>query len=150
VPPRIWIDADASPVKEETYRVAKRHGLHVTLVANSWMRVPPEDWVELVVVPGDLDAADHWIAEYVAPGDIVISSDIPLASRCLAKGARVLGTRGQPFSEESIGDAVATRDLLSQLREGGAPIGGPRPFDKADRSRFLHALDEMIRAALRG
>jgi uncharacterized protein YaiI (UPF0178 family) len=148
--PRIFIDADACPVKEETYRVAKRHGLRVVVVANSWMRIPPEDWLELVVVPGDLDAADHWIVERVETGDIVISADVPLAARCIAKGALVLGTRGYPFSEDSIGDAVATRDLLSQLREGGGLTGGPPPFDKRDRSRFLHRLDEIARAVLRG
>jgi uncharacterized protein YaiI (UPF0178 family) len=147
---RIYIDADACPVKEETYRVAKRHGLPVTLVANSWMRAPADGDVKLVVVEGDMDAADHWIVENVAAGDIVISADIPLASRCIAKGARVLGTRGHSFTEESIGDVLATRDLLSSLRESGTVTGGPPPFDKRDRSRFLHRLDEMVRHPERG
>jgi uncharacterized protein YaiI (UPF0178 family) len=145
---RVFIDADACPVKDETYRVAQRHGVPVTLVSNSLMRVPAD--VEQVVVKGDLDAADDWIAENAATGDIVISADIPLAARCLAKGAAVLGPRGRPFSEESIGDALATRDLLSQLRDVGEARGGPPPFDKKDRSRFLHQLDELIRKALRG
>lgn len=141
----VYVDADACPVKEETYRVAKRHGLKVTLVSNSRMRVPAEDWVELVIVQGDLDAADHWIAEHAEAGDVVITADIPLAGRCLAKGAQVLGPRGEPFTEESIGDALATRELLAHLRESGAVGGGPPPFDKRDRSRFLHRLDEMLR-----
>ena len=141
----VYVDADACPVKDETYRVAKRHGLKVTLVSNSRMRVPAEDWVELVVVQGDLDAADHWIAEHAEAGDVVITADIPLAGRCLAKGAQVLGPRGEPFTEESIGDALATRELLAHLRESGAVGGGPPPFDKRDRSRFLHRLDEMLR-----
>ncbi len=148
--PQIYVDADACPVKEETYRVAKRYGLRVTLVANSWMRIPSEAWLELVVIEGaDLDAADDWIAERVASGDIVITADIPLAARCLAKGARVLGSRGHEFTEDSIGDAVASRELLSNLRESGVVPGGPPPIDKQDRSRFLHRLDAMIVAARR-
>jgi len=144
---RILIDADACPVKDETYRVAARHGVPVTLVSNSWMRVP--EGVEQVVVKGDLDAADDWIAENVSSGDIVVSADVPLASRCLARGAAVLGPRGRPFTEESIGDALATRDLLSQLRDVGEVRGGPPPFGKKDRSKFLHQLDELVRKAVR-
>jgi len=147
--PVVYVDADACPVKQETYRVAQRHGLKVTLVSNSWMRIPTETWLDLVVVPGDLDAADDWIVERVAPGDIVVSADIPLAARCLEKGARVLGPRGHDFTEDSIGDAVATRELLSNLRDAGAISGGPPPIEQRDRSRFLHRLDEMIREELR-
>lgn len=140
----IYIDADGCPVKEEVYRVAKRHGLQVTLVANSPMRVPRGDWVQLVVVGGRFDAADDWIVEHVGQDDIVISGDIPLASRCLKKGARVIGTTGRPFTEENIGEALATRELLSHLRDLGTVTGGPAPFDQRDRSRFLHRLDETI------
>ncbi len=151
LPPRIYVDADACPVKDETIRVARRHALPVTMVANSWMRLPAGEGLELVVIEGaDLDAADDWIAERVGPGDVVVTADIPLASRCLAKGAHVLGPRGREFTEDSIGDAVATRDLLSSLREGGAQVGGgPPPFVKEDRSRFLHKLDEIVRGEKR-
>jgi uncharacterized protein YaiI (UPF0178 family) len=114
------------------------------------MRIPLEEWLELVVIEGaDLNAADDWIAQRVAPGDIVISADIPLAARCLAKGARVLGPRGHEFTEESIGDALASRELLSNLRESGVSTGGPAPIEKKDRSRFLHRLDALTQAARR-
>jgi uncharacterized protein YaiI (UPF0178 family) len=142
----IFVDADACPVKDEVYRVAKRYGLKVVLASNSWLRVPNEEWVELVVVGGELDAADAWIVEHVTPGDIVISADIPLAALCLEKGAGVLGPRGRPFTEDSIGNALATRELMSQLREMGEMGGGPPPFEKRDRSQFLQALDQMIHA----
>src|SRR5262245_32183266 len=135
--PNLFVDADACPVKLETYRVAQRHGLYVTLVSNSWMRIPAESWLELKVVPGDLDAADDWIVERVSRGDIVISADILLAARCLERGARVLGPRGYDFTEDSIGDAVATRELLSNLRDAGNVSGGPPPMAQRDRSRFL-------------
>ena len=142
----IFVDADACPVKQEVYRVANRYGLNVTLVSNSWMRAPPEDRINLVVVDGRLDAADDWIVEHVDENDIVISGDIPLASRCLDKGALVLGPSGRVFTDESIGEALATRELLSQLRELGTVTGGPAPFRKRDRSRFLQRLDETIQA----
>jgi hypothetical protein len=142
----IFVDADACPVKQEVYRVANRYGLNVTLVSNSWMRAPPEDRINLVVVDGRLDAADDWIVEHVGENDIVISGDIPLASRCLEKGALVLGPSGRVFTDESIGEALATRELLSQLRELGTVTGGPAPFRKRDRSRFLQRLDEIIQA----
>lgn len=144
--PKIIIDADACPVKEEVYRVAMRYGLKVTLVANSRMRVPAVDWLEHVVVSGGFDAADDWIAENVAENDIVIAGDIPLASRCLQKGARVISPRGQIFTEDSIGEALATRNLLSHLREMGTMLGGPAPFEKRDRSRFLQSIDNVIHA----
>ena len=145
----IFIDADACPVKKEVYRVASRYSLNVTLVANSWMRVPDEVWITLEVVAGGLDVADDWIVEHVQPDDIVITADIPLASRCLKKGARVIGSTGKPFTEDNICQAVATRDLLSGLREAGEISGGPPPLKKHDRSRFLHQLDEVIQSIRR-
>ena len=147
---KILVDADACPVKQEVYRVARRYGLRVTLVANSPMYVPAEDWIELVVVSDQLDAADNWIVEYATKNDIVISGDIPLASRCLKKGARVLGPKGGIFTDDSIGDALATRDLMSHLRDVGIVTGGPAPFEKRDRSRFLHSLDTIIQAIRNG
>ena len=147
--PEIFIDADGCPVKQEVYRVAQRYGLRVTLAANSWMQIPGGDWIELVVVEGQLDAADDWIVEHVSENDIVISGDIPLASRCLEKGALVLGTRGHQFTEDSIGEALAGRELLSHLRELGTMTGGPAPIEKQDRSRFLQRLDEMVQAVRR-
>ena len=129
--------------------VAERYGLNVTLVANAWMRVPDEDWIDLVVVGDELDAADDWIVEHVNENDIVISTDIPLASRCLKRGARVLGPKGRVFMEESIGEALAKREIQSLLREEGTMTGGPAPFTKRDRSRFLQRLDDMVHACLR-
>ncbi len=126
----IFIDADACPVKQEVYRVAERHKLKVTLVSNSWMHKPPKDWIELVVVGDHLDAADDWIAEHVGLDDIVISGDVPLAARCLGQGALVLGPAGHPFTQDNIGEILATRDLLSQLRDMGTMTGGPPPFQK--------------------
>jgi uncharacterized protein YaiI (UPF0178 family) len=143
---KIFIDADACPVKQETYRVAKRYGLQVTLVANSWMQTPHGELVELVVVGGKFDEADDWIVEQIGEDDIAITADIPLAGRCLEKGAQVLGPKGRPFTEESIGDALATRELMSQLRDMGAVSGGPAPFAKQDRSNFLQGLDKAIQA----
>jgi uncharacterized protein len=145
----IFIDADGCPVKQEVYRVAKRYGLKVTLVSNSRMRSPQEDWVEAVVVDGQFNAADDWIVEHVSEKDIVITGDIPLASRCLKKEARVIGPSGRLFTEESIGEALATRELLSHLRDLGAITGGPAPFEKRDRSRFLQRLDETIQVVRR-
>lgn len=142
----ILVDADACPVKEEVYRVARRYGLKVVLVANSQMPVPGEDWLEMVVVNSQVDAADDWIADHAVRNDIVISGDIPLASRCLKKGARVLGPNGRVFTENSIGDALATRDLMYHLRDIGIMSGGPPPFNKKDRSRFLQSLDGIIQA----
>ncbi len=140
----ILIDADSCPVKQEVYRVAKRYGLKVTVVANSQMRIPGEDWLKLVVVGGQFDAADDWIVENITKNDIVISGDIPLASRCLKKGARVLGPKGRVFTDDSIGNALATRNLMSHLRDIGIMTGGPAPIEKRDRSRFLQSLDGII------
>jgi uncharacterized protein YaiI (UPF0178 family) len=142
----IFVDADGCPVKQEVYGVAKRYGLKVTLVSNSWMRTPHADWLELVVVEGQFDAADDWIVEYVSEDDIVISGDIPLASRCLERGALVLGPTGRMFTEDNIGEALASRALLSHLRDLGTITGGPAPFENRDRSRFLQRLDETIQA----
>jgi uncharacterized protein len=142
----IYIDADACPVKAEVFRVAGRYGLEVTLVANSWMRIPNEKRIRLEVVTDGFDAADDWIAEQAQTDDIVVTADILLASRCLKKGAQVIGTSGKPFTENSIGDVVATRDLLSDLRSAGAITSGPPPRTKRDQSRFLQQLDAMIQS----
>ena len=147
--PHLFVDADGCPVKEEIYRVAKRYQLDVTLVSNAWMRIPREVWLTQVVVPGGLDVADDWIVEHVTENDIVISDDIPLASRSLKKGALVLSPRGRVHTEDSIGDALASRDLLSQLRDLGTMTGGPAPFEKRDRSRFLERLDQAIQTVRR-
>jgi hypothetical protein len=145
----IFVDADACPVKQEVYRVAKRYDLSVTLVAGSWMRVPEGNNLALKVVGVGMDAADNWIVEHLEVDDIVITADIPLAARCLEKTAHALDPTGKPFSRENIGSALATRDLLSALRDFGEIMGGPPPFDKRDRSRFLHRLDETINAIRR-
>jgi uncharacterized protein YaiI (UPF0178 family) len=145
----IFVDADACPVKQEIYRVAGRYGLAVTLVANSYMRTPADASITLKVVEDGFDAADDWIVAHVEPLDIVVTADIPLASRCLQAGARVLGPTGKPFTEDNIGPAVATRDLLAELRVTGAISGGPPPLGKRDRSRFLQGLDEVIQSIRR-
>jgi uncharacterized protein YaiI (UPF0178 family) len=146
---QIYVDADACPVKQEVYRVAKRYQLDVTLVANSWMRVPDERWLSLEVVGEGFDAADDWIVEHVQPHDIVVTGDIPLASRCIKEGARVIGTTGKPFTDDNIGSALATRDLLSELRGAGEITAGPPPLQKRDLSRFLQQLDEVIQSIRR-
>lgn len=140
----IFVDADACPVKQEVYRVADRYKLSVTLVAGSWMRIPNGTQITLKVVDQGMDAADDWIAEHLEPDDIVITGDIPLAARCVERGAYVLGPSGKPFTDDNIGPALATRDLLSKLREVGEVTGGPPPFDKRDRSRFLQELDKAV------
>jgi len=145
----IYVDADACPVKNEVYRVAKRYQLNVTLVANAWMRTPDDERVRLEVVEDDFDAADDWIVDHVGPDDIVVTADIPLASRCMQNGARAIGSTGRPFTEDNIGEAVATRDLLAVLRGGGEITGGPPPLTKRDRSRFLQTLDEVIQSIRR-
>ncbi len=145
----IYVDADACPVKEEIYRVARRYSTKVFVVSNSPMRVPQEDAFEFVGVSGGFDVADDWIAERARTGDIVITADIPLAGRCLQQGARVLGPTGLEFTEDAIGDALATRALLDMLRQSGDFRGGPSPFARSDRSRFLSKLDELVHAARR-
>ena len=146
----VFIDADACPVKDEIYRVAKRLGLKVFVVANGRLNVPRDPNVELVVVPkGALDAADDWIAERADGASVVVTQDIPLAARCLAKGGRALDPRGRVFTDASIGDALATRELMSQLRDMGTLTGGPAPFEEKDRSRFLQSLDTVVQKMLR-
>ena len=140
----LYIDADACPVKDEVYRVAKRYGLRVFVVANSWMRTPEKEWIELVVVENQFDAADDWIVENAETDDIVITTDIPLAARSLENGAAVLRPDGHTYTEDNIGQALATRELLSHLRDLGEIGGGPPPFQKKDRSNFLQRLDETI------
>jgi uncharacterized protein YaiI (UPF0178 family) len=141
---KIYVDADACPVKQEVSKVAQRYQLNVVFVSNSWMRIP-EGKTELIVVEGDrLDVADDWIAEHVAKDDIVVTADIPLANRCIKAGAEVLDHGGNRFSKVNIGQMMATRGLMSELREAGAVTGGPRPFKAQDRSRFLQSLDQVI------
>ena len=148
--PDIYVDADACPVKDEILRVADRHGLAVYIVSDRWLRGDPHPRVHRIVVEQGADVADKWIAEHIGAGDIAITADILLAARCLEKQARVLAPNGKPFTEGSIGMAVAMRDLNAHLRDTGAIGGGPPPFAKQDRSRFLSALEDTIRAVQRG
>jgi uncharacterized protein YaiI (UPF0178 family) len=143
-PIKIYVDADACPVKAEIYRVAGRHRLHVTVVTNSFIAVPSDPSIERVIVGSGFDAADDWIAERVGRGDIVVTGDVPLASRCVKAGADVITPTGKAFTETSIGMALATRNLLADLRSGGQVLGGPAPFSARDRSSFLSALDLAI------
>ena len=145
----IFVDADACPVKDEVYVVATRHGVRVALVANAPMYVPKGMGVQLIVVDQGPDAADDWIAENVQPGDVVVTADVPLAARCLAAGARVLGATGREFDEDSIGGALAMRDLLASRREAGDLTRGPAPISPKDRSRFSDALDRVVSRSLR-
>lgn len=147
--PTIYIDADGCPVKNETLRVAQRYNVKVVFVANAWMGTPDSDLVELVVVGQGFDEADDWIVERCGPNDIVVTTDIPLASRCLKKGAYALGPKGKEYTEASIGDALATREILSHLREHGTMTGGPAPFRKEDRSQFLQRLDVIVQRSMR-
>jgi len=144
VSPRILVDADACPVKDEIYKVAWRHDVPVAIVSNQRIRIPDHPLIERVVVSDAFDAADDWIAEAAGPETVVITADILLADRALKKGATVLGPTGKPFTTSSIGAAIATRAIMVDLRAGGDQLGGPAPFAKADRSRFLSALDEAI------
>ena len=145
----IFVDGDGCPVKEETYVVATRYGLQVALVANARLHVPSDLAVQMIQVGKEPDAADDWIVEHVEPGDVVITADSPLAARCLEAGARVLGSYGRVFSEDSIGSQLATRDLKAQLREVGVVAGGPASISARDRSRFLSKLDELVQRGLR-
>lgn len=140
----IFLDADACPVKDETYRVAARLGVRTLVVSNGWLRVPETPLVERVTVEEGLDRADDWIAERAGPGDVVVTADVPLAHRCVSAGARVIAPTGRVFTEQSIGNDLATRNLLTELRETGEIRGGGRPFTKQDRSRFLQALDTAL------
>ena len=147
-PPAIYVDADACPVKDEVYRVAARYAVPVRVVANAPMRVPAGGLVEMVVRPG-FGSADDWIAEQVRPGDIAVTADIPLAARCLARGARVLHPKGQPFTHNDIGTALAFRELREEQRQRGEVTGGPATMTPKDRSRFLSKLDELVNAVRR-
>lgn len=143
-PIAIYVDADACPVKAEVYRVAERHRLKVYVVANSYLAVPREALIERVVVAGDFNAADDWIAERAVRGDVVVTADVPLASRCVKAGADVIGPTGRAFTEASVGMALATRNLMEDLRAMGEMTGGPKPFSARDRSTFLSALDLAV------
>jgi uncharacterized protein YaiI (UPF0178 family) len=148
--PQIFVDADACPVKDEVLRVAQRHGVKVTFVANRGLRPSRDPMVVHVLVPQGADAADDWIAEHAAAGDLVVTTDIPLAGRCLEAGATVLGPTGRPFTESSIGMALAMRELNQHLRETGESRGLNAGFTARDRSAFLQALDEAVVRAKRG
>jgi uncharacterized protein YaiI (UPF0178 family) len=145
----IFIDADACPVKEEVYRVAHRYKIKVHVVANSFIRTPQDPLIERVVVGSGFDAADDWIAERVGPSDIVITTDIPLASRCLKAGAQAIAPNGKAFTDSSIGMALAMRELMTDLRAMGESRAGPPPFSARQRSAFLSALDEAVTRLLR-
>jgi uncharacterized protein YaiI (UPF0178 family) len=146
---KIYIDADACPVKEEVYKVAERYKLTVVLVANSPIKIPLSSMINMIVVNGDFDAADNWIVENSQAGDIVITTDILLADRCIKKAIRVLGHKGEEFTEDNIGSAVANRELMQNLRHMGEMRGGPAPMDKKARSRFLGTLDTIIQSLKR-
>jgi uncharacterized protein len=147
---RILVDADACPVKDEIYKVAWRRGVPVTVVSNQRIRVPEHELIERVVVSDAFDAADDWIVEQADARTVVVTGDILLADRCLKKGATVIGPNGKPFTAASIGGAIATRAIMADLRSGAGVTGGPAPFAKADRSRFLQALDEALARLGRG
>jgi uncharacterized protein YaiI (UPF0178 family) len=140
----ILVDADACPVKDEIYKVAWRRQVQVRVVSNAYLRVPAHPLIERVVVSDKFDAADDWIAEQADAKSVVVTGDILLADRCLKQGATVIGHNGKPFTSASIGSAIATRAIMSDLRAGGDVVGGPAAFAKADRSRFLQALDEAL------
>jgi uncharacterized protein YaiI (UPF0178 family) len=148
-PIRIYIDADACPVKDETYKVAARYGLKTFVVSNSFMQVPVSPLIERVIVDAGPDIADDWIAERAAPGDVVVTNDIPLADRALKAGAAAIKPNGTPFTPDSIGSALAQRSIMEHIRSTGEITGGPKPFDRTDRSRFLQALDTAIQKAMR-
>ena len=149
LPPVIYVDADACPVKDEILRVAERHNLPVYVVSNSGMRPSRNPMVRQIVVPQTPDAADDWIAEHIAAQDICVTADIPLAARCIEKGAYALHPNGKPFTQESIGMALAMRDLMQQLREAGDVKGANPAFTREDRSRFLRMMEETIQTVLR-
>tara|TARA_B110001454_G_scaffold219099_1_gene249905 strand:- start:12758 stop:13210 length:453 start_codon:yes stop_codon:yes gene_type:complete len=146
---KIFIDADACPVKDEVYRVAERYKLEVLVVANQWMNVPMSSLIEMKVVSGSFDAADNWIVEHSEANDIVVTADILLADRCVKKSVRVIGPKGEEFTEDNIGSAVAGRELMENLRHMGEMRGGPAPMDKKARSRFLGTLDQVIQSIKR-
>ncbi len=142
--PAIFVDADACPVKDEVYKVAARYGLRVHVVANAYINVPASRFISRIVVDAGPDAADDWIVEHVAAGDIAVTNDIPLAERVLQAGAAAIRPDGRTFTRDSIGSAIAQRAILEQIRSTGAITGGPKPFERRDRSNFLQALDQAI------
>jgi len=144
MPVNIYIDADACPVKEETYKVAFRHGLHTYVISNSYIQIPTSNMISRIIVNAGPDVADDWIVENIAAGDIVITSDIPLAARILTKKGHAIAPYGRPFTEESIGLALAQRSIMEHIRSTGEITGGPPPFTNANRSRFLQILDQTI------
>ncbi|MBI0476411.1 YaiI/YqxD family protein [Sphingomonas sp. MA1305] len=148
-PVRILVDADACPVKDEIYRVAYRLEVPVTVVSNAFLRVPAHPLISRITVDDGFDAADDWIAERAGPASVVITADILLADRCLKAGATVVAPNGRPFTTSSIGNAIAVRAIMADLRAGGDRIGGPPPFGKEDRSRFLSALDAALTRLIR-
>ena len=148
-PIRIYVDADACPVKDEVYKVAARYGLKTFVVSNSFMQVPVSPLIERVIVDAGPDIADDWIAERASPGDVVVTNDIPLADRALKAGAAAIKPNGTPFTLDSIGSALAQRSIMEHIRSTGEITGGPKPFERADRSRFLQALDTAIQKAIR-
>lgn len=148
-PIAVFLDADACPVKDEAYKVAARYGLKTYVVSNAFMQIPQSRLIERVIVDAGPDVADDWIAERATAGDIVVTNDIPLAERALAAGAAAIAPNGRAFTKDSIGSAIAQRALMEQIRSTGEITGGPRPFDRADRSRFLQAMDEAIGKELR-
>jgi uncharacterized protein YaiI (UPF0178 family) len=146
---RLFIDGDGCPVKEESYRVAQRHGMQVIVVANKRMNIPLHPLIRMEVVAADPDAADNWIAENIAPDDICVTADIPLADRCLKAHAKALDPRGEEWTEDNIGDAIATREIMRGLREMGETRGGPAPMSPRDRSQFLGELEQLIQRVKR-
>ena len=145
----IYVDADACPVKDEIVRVATRHGLKTYLVTNGGIRPSQTPLAELVIVAPGTDAADHWIADHIQKADICVTNDIPLAARCLERGALAIKPNGQPYTENGIGMALAQRELMRDLRDSGKITGGPRPYRKSDRSEFLNRLETTVQAAKR-
>jgi len=145
----IYVDADACPVKDEVLRVAERHGINVFLVSNGGIRPPANPLARLIIVPPDQDAADNWIADHITVGDIAVTNDIPLAAQCIEKNANAIRPNGEPFTEAAIGLNLANRELMVGLRETGTISGGPLPFSKRDRSRFLSAFETMVQASKR-
>lgn len=146
---RIYLDADACPVKDETFKVAERYKLHVFVVANKPMHLPAHEWIEMVTVSGGFDAADDWIVEQATSKDVVVTTDILLAERCVKKSIRTLSPKGEEFTEDNVGSAVATRELMQNLRHMGEMRGGPAPMDKKARSNFLAKLDQILQALKR-
>jgi hypothetical protein len=147
--PTLFIDADACPVKDEVYKVGQRYRLKTYVVSNAFMMIPASPLIARVIVEAGPDAADDWIADHVGPGDVVVTADVPLAERALKAGGQAIAPNGRPFTENSIGAALAQRALMEQLRSTGEFTGGPKPFDRNDRSRFLQALDEAVQKARR-